>query len=60
MNLVVPQYTAIKYMVYDLFGAVRGFETKEEADRFAEADPEYDVRKVERKSKTIVIEDAPF
>jgi hypothetical protein len=60
MNLEIPQYTAIKYMVYDSFGAVRGFETKEEANKFAEADSEYQVKKVERKIKSITIEEAPF
>ena len=60
MNIEIPQYTAIKYMVYDSFGAVRGFETKEKADAFAEGDSEYEVKKVERKIKTIQVEEAPF
>lgn len=60
MKIEIPQYTAIRYMVYDRFGAVRGFETKAKADAFAEGDEEYEVRKIERKFKTIEVEEALF
>ena len=60
MKIEIPQYTAIRYMVYDVLGAVRGFPTRAEAEKFVDGNDEYSIEVIPKKIKTIEVEEAPF
>lgn len=60
MELQIPVFTAIRYMVHDLSGPLRGFYTKAEAERFADGDSSYTVVHVPQTTKTLTVEEAPF
>ena len=60
MELKIPQYTAIRYMVFELDKPLRGFATKREADEFASNDKDLRVRYIAPTYKVIKVEEAPF
>lgn len=51
----IPIYSAIKYMVSDADGKLRGFNTKKEANRFVEDKPDCWVDYIA--PKTILVEE---
>jgi len=54
----IPVYTAIRYMVSDWGGQLRGFNTKKEALRFIEDKPECWIDYIP--PRTIQVEECPF
>ena len=60
MELKIPQYTAMRWMVCDWDGPLRAFETKAAAEHFIAGRPEFTIKFIERKFKTITVEEALF
>ena len=60
MKIEIPVFTAIRWMVFDACGPVRGFATKREADAFAKGDSSYEVRQIPKTYKSYEFEEAPF
>ena len=56
--ITIPIYTAIRYMVSDWGGQLRGFNTKKEAERFIEDKPECWIDYIP--PRTIQVEECPF
>jgi hypothetical protein len=60
MELTIPVFTAIRWMVFEYDKPFRGFATKSEAENFASNDSVYTVQHIPTKVKRYVVEDAPF
>ena len=60
IEIKIPVFTAIRYMVYELDSPLRGFATKKEADEFASKDSDLRVKFIPQKYKTYEVEEAPF
>ena len=60
MIIKIPQFTAIRYMVHDWGGPLRGFETKADAKRFAGDDDSKWIEYIPRSYYEIDVEEAPF
>ena len=60
IELKIPVFTAIRYMVFELDKPLRGFATKEEAEAFASKDSDLRVRMIPKRYKTYDFEEAPF
>ena len=60
MELRIPQYTAMRWMVSDWGGPFRLFETKAAAEHFVSGRPEFTITHIPAKFKTITVEDALF
>lgn len=60
MQLNIPQFTAIRYMVFELGKPFRGFATKAEAEAFASLDPAFEVKYIPKTYKSIEVEESPF
>lgn len=60
IQIQIKEYKAVKYMVHDSLGPIRGFSTKSEAKEFAQADPEYWIECIPPRITTIDLEEAPF
>ena len=60
MLLKIPQYQAVKYMVYEDGEKLRDFYSKREATEFTRYSPERTIVKLEPKYKVIEVEEAPF
>ena len=60
MMIQIPVFTAIRWMVADISGDIRGFATKREADAFAEGDSSYVVKQIPKTYKQYEFEEAPF
>ena len=61
MELQIPIYRAIQFMVYDECGeALRGFHSKQEALHYVGNDTTLTIKKLPTKFKTYQVEEAPF
>ena len=60
MKIEIPVFTAIRWMVFDISGPVRGFETKAQAEAFAQGDSSYQVKQIPKTYKQYEFEEAPF
>ena len=60
MELTIPVFTAIRWMVFEYGKPFRGFATKSEAENFASNDSVYTVQHIPTKVRKYVVEDAPF
>jgi len=60
MELQIPVFTAIRYMVFELGRPLRGFATKAEAEAFVSDDSDLRIQYIPKKFKTIEVKEAPF
>ena len=60
MEIQIPQYTAMRWAVYDWDGMFRAFETKADAEKFVANRDEFSIHYIPKTFKTIKIEEAPF
>jgi len=60
MILTVPVYKAIKWMVWDEQGPLRGFSSQEDARHFVGDDTSLKIIPIPKKFKQIIVEEAPF
>jgi hypothetical protein len=60
MQIKIPKFQAIRYMVHDWSGPLRGFETRVEAESFASNDESYWVEYIPKRIANIDVEEAPF
>jgi len=60
MQLNIPVFTAIRYMVYELGRPLRGFATKAEAEAFVAKDEDLRIVHIPTKFKTFEVDEAPF
>mgnify|MGYP003348568033 FL=1 len=60
MELRIPIYTAVRWMVHDWDGALRGFHSKADAEKFVANRDEFSIHYIPKTFKTIKIEEAPF
>jgi hypothetical protein len=60
MEIKIPVFTAIRYMVFELGRPLRGFATKAEAEAFVRDDSDLRIHYIPAKYKTIKVEEAPF
>jgi hypothetical protein len=60
ITLQVPVFKAIRWMVFDIVGPLRGFATQEEAKHFVGNDSGLTIVPIPKKFKTIEVEEALF
>lgn len=60
MIIKIPKLTAIRYMVHDWGGPLRGFETKADATRFIGEDDSKWIEYIPKSFYEIDVEEAPF
>lgn len=60
MNIEIPKFVAIRWMVFESGKPLRGFSSKQEADSFASIDPSYEVRQIPKTYQRYEVEEAPF
>ncbi len=60
IQLKIPKFQAIRYMVHDWGGPIRGFETRAEAEDFINGDTSYWIEHIPKRVATIDVEEAPF
>lgn len=60
IELKIYQPKAIRFMVYDMNGRVRGFETRQQAEYFVGEDDSYWIEHIPKQYKTVMLEEAPF
>lgn len=60
IELKIPTFQAIRYVVHDWGGPLRGFETRKEAEDFINGDKEYWIEFIPKRIATIDVEEAPF
>jgi hypothetical protein len=60
IQIKIPKFQAVRYMVHDWGGPLRGFETKAEAEDFVNGDSSYWIQYIPPRVATIDVEEAPF
>jgi len=60
IQIKIPNFKAIRYMVHDWGGPLRGFETRAEAEDFVNGDKSYWIEYIPKRIATIDVEEAPF
>lgn len=60
IQLKIPKFQAIRYMVHDWGGPLRGFETRAEAEDFINGDTSFWIEYIPKRVATIDCEEAPF
>lgn len=60
MKIEIPQFTAIRWMVFELGRPLRGFETKKQAEAFVGDDKSLEIRQIPKQYKQYEFEEAPF
>ena len=60
IQIKIPKFTAIRYMVHDWGGPLRGFEKKEDAQSFIERDDSKWIEYIPKSFFEIDVEEAPF
>jgi hypothetical protein len=60
IQIKIPKFQAVRYMVHDWGGPLRGFETRAEAEDFVNGDKSYWIEFIPKRIATIDVEEAPF